>query len=144
MSRRRLAPMASRTAISRRRCSARPRSRFETLAQAMSRTSPTIVINRPVTATTPSRALGFTVARASGTTVTLRPLLSFGYSVSSRCAIMLRRAWAWATVTPGFSRPTVNTNRPRRSSYQLMPVLTCLFIAIGTHTSGRTPTSRPV
>ena len=103
-----------------------------------------MVISSAVTATTPSRAFGFTVARASGTTVTLRPLLSFGYSVSSRWAIMPRRAWACAGVIPGFSRPTVNTNSPRRSSYQLMPVLTCLFMAIGTHTSGRTPTSRPV
>src|SRR2546430_2608987 len=53
-------------------------------ARGMGRTGPTRVTSGAAPATPPSRALGFPGARASGSRVTLRPLLSFGYSVSSR------------------------------------------------------------
>ena len=71
-SRPRLAPRASRTAVSRRRAVARASRRPATLVQAMSRTSPTTARSRPRKVTTAPRAPGKTRAPLSGTTVTLR------------------------------------------------------------------------
>ncbi len=86
------------------------------------------------------------VARARGTSRTPRPWLSFGYSRSSRVATVVIAAWACSRVVPGARRPIVLTNRPRRCSYQFTKgsVRTSRFMAMGTHISGRTPTSVPV
>ena len=53
-----------------------------------------MVMSRTVTPTTPWRACGLIVAWAMGTAVAPRPLLSFGYSCSSRCPMVT--SWARA------------------------------------------------
>ena len=66
-------------------------------------------------------------------TTTPLPSLSSGYACSSRVAIVLSAACAWAIETPDFSRPTPISHTPALivSRSRLGDVL------MGTHTSGR-------
>ncbi len=129
ISRPRPAPSDRRTAISFCRAAARASSRFATLAHAISSTRPTIVISTPPALTMLSRKPGLIVACASGTSVTLRPWFSFGYSCSSWRAIVFRFASACCTETPGFSRPVMLNTSPRRlfgsASSRKKPLVVC-------------------
>ena len=88
-----------------------------------------MVIKRPPVLTMLPRNPGLIVACASGTSVTLRPLLSLGYSCSSCRAIVLRFASACCTDTPGLSRPVTLKISPRRlfgwASSRKKPVVVC-------------------
>ena len=100
-SRARPAPTAARTTISRPRAEARASSRLATLAQAMSRTK----------ATAPSRTKSVcrvspTMASCRGVRRTPLSALLRGYSAESRAAMPVISARAWASETPGASRPT--------------------------------------
>ena len=53
-------------------------------------------------------------------------------------------AAACSTLMPGFSRPNVNRNKPRRCSYQSKFGCTTSCIDIGIHTEGPPPRSVPV
>ena len=97
----RLAPMAMRRAISRRRTAARESSRFARFAQAIRSTKPTAPKRT-------SRA-GFTsstTAACSGRTAILVPRFS-GCSAMIASEMRLRSARAVAAVAPGASRPTM-------------------------------------
>ena len=95
------APRAERIAISLRRSSARVKSRFPTLAQAMSSTSPTAADSiSSVVRMSP------TMSSWSGTTVAPQPALLCGYSRSSRVEMTVISESALAASTPGRSRAT--------------------------------------
>ncbi len=136
--RRREAPSESRTATSRWRTEARASSRFATLPQAISSTSPTTVSSSPAALTMFWRKPGLIVACASGRSATLRPALSFAYSLASCVARFLSLASACASVTPGLSRPaTLKISARRESMFSFRnPVATCGCAMSGSHRAG--------
>src|SRR5207249_2205120 len=79
--RRRLAPIAERTAISRERPAVRARTRLAEFAQAMSRTRPTTAMRRAVKGTTKIRNSGG--IPVAGRTAAVHPLLLLGYALAS-------------------------------------------------------------
>jgi hypothetical protein len=78
--------------------------------------------------------------------LTDRPLLSFGYSSASWLAMVTRLARTWATVTPGFSRPTTPQSNARRSSKfsSANPLSTWRYVIEGSQATGRANTLRPL
>ena len=84
MMRQRVAPIDTRTAISRERSAARARSRFATFAHAINRTNPTA----PISDQNRMRICRPMTCSAKGFTVAVIPLFVSGYSVAS-CAEML-------------------------------------------------------
>ena len=111
----RLAPSDRRMAISCRRAAARASSRLATLAHAMSSTRPTITMSSPPALTKFWRKAGLMVAWASGTSVTLRPRLSFGYSCARAAAIAFMLAFGLRQRHPGFQPPGhLEQQRPAR------------------------------
>ena len=143
----RLAPTASRTAISFWRPDARASSMLATFAHAMSSTRPTITISTPAIGTTSRSAAGCRCTSLVAFTATRRSLLVAGFAASI-CAISSARfAPACSTVRPGFNRPRMNSHRsPRRSSRVVPPgdgTTSCMptgstvrEAAAGTQTSG--------
>ncbi len=94
------APIATRTANSRWRCTARARSRLARLAQAMSSTH----TEAPASASSISRDCRDTSSRNSITVAPVRSLAS-GNARARPSAMTLSSARAWPIVTPGASRP---------------------------------------
>ncbi len=143
----RLAPIARRTPISRRRAEARASSMPATLAQAISRTSPTTDINPAAPIDMMPLACG-TSSRTSevGTADMRRSLFVWGWASASCRPMSATFACACAAVTPGLSRPFANIQRmPRRSrrvrpgpgTTSVMPTgSTSSTCAIGSHSSG--------
>ena len=113
----RLAPSDSRTAISFWRTAARASSRFATFAHAISSTSPTIAISTPPAATMLFAEPGvYRRLRQSGTSVTLRPWFSFGYSCASWRAIVFRFASRLLHADARLQPPVTLNASPRRLS----------------------------
>ena len=97
--RKRLAPSASRNAISFSRAAARASSKLATFAQAIRRTKPTA----------PSRMsnaglMSPTISSCNGVTVAPIRVLDLGYCFARRAAIVSISAWACLRPTPGFIR----------------------------------------
>ncbi len=142
------APSARRTAISFCRAEARLRSRFATLAHAISRTRPTIAINTRSGVSTPWRKSESPRAAGSSVICLARkrslnssdPEAKAGTAVSS-CSLTCRystsnRALAASAVTPGLSRPMTLTQRLRRLSRSSHVGVSFAFIINGTNKSG--------
>ena len=107
----RVAPSATRTANSLRRAAALARSRFATLAQAISKTRPT--------APKRIKSAGLTLPVMLSCRETSRtrwcPALARGYSANSCWEIVFISERAWANVMPGFSLPiTLPASRQSR------------------------------
>ncbi len=100
----RLAPNATRTAISRRLPAARASRRFARFEQAISRTSTAAICNthNPIAASPANSS-------RIGTTAAPMFMLVSGYCCCRRLAITSMSCWARAGVTPGFIR--ANTSR---------------------------------
>ena len=143
----RLAPRASRTAISFCRAVARAISRLATLAQAISSTPPTMpssshsgcdscwrIGDRPCAAgnrsTCPfrncSRVYAVVLLKSAASTSCSRMPWKNGCSA----------ALAWSRVTPGFNRPKTFTQRLRRFSTSSQFGVICAFIISGTRMFG--------
>jgi hypothetical protein len=144
---RRVAPRASRTAISLSRAAARAMRRLATLAQAMSRTPPVrpmsrsrgvsswrLRYDRPWPPGRTSSTLRRKASRAS--TEAFRKAASLTSISSTLLKNGCRDAFAWARVTPGFSRPKALTNRDRRSLSASQRGVIWAFIIMGTKTWG--------
>ena len=98
------APIEERTAISRRRATARASMRLAALAQAMSSTMKTAPISTAVNAhTLPRKGDGTMV---DGKTAAPKSLLCLGSIASSRLINAVSSASARFALTPGFRRPT--------------------------------------
>ncbi len=95
------APIAARIAISRRRPEARASSRFATFAQAISRTSATALSR---TQSVERTSLTSSSCRLCDVNAALRSS-AVGYRWRYSLAESFRRACAWSSETPGFSRP---------------------------------------
>ena len=153
-SRERLAPIARRTPISRRRAEARASSMPATFAQAMRSTRPTTDISPAAPIDMMPLACG-TSSRTSvvGTADIRRSLFVCGFASASWRPMSETFACACSAVTPGFSRPFTNIQRmPRRSSCvrpgpgttSVMPNgSTSSMCAIGSHSSGATSGTTP-
>ena len=144
-SRLRVAPRASRTAISRPRADARASSRLATLVQASSRIRPAAPIA--------SAALSTRVSRGakSGSSKPVPPEMSSaprsrlvaGYVCSSRAAKSPNLEEPAARSRPGRSRPaTVSQVLSRSSRIPSAPLMTWACIIIGTQRSGWNPNLR--
>ena len=94
------APIATRTASSRCRCTARASSRLARFAQAMSSTH----AEAPARASSIKRDCRDTSSRSSMTVAPVRSLAS-GKARARPSAITFNSARAWPIVTPGASRP---------------------------------------
>ena len=144
----RLAPSASRTAISGGACWRAPSRRLAMFAQAMSSTMPTTVIRIIEICTTPppSRRCLADSARLEQRyrAGALRPLLSLGNACSSCAKTVFRLADACSIETFGAShRP--RTGRARAAARTRLKFgCTTSCIDIGTHTDGPPPSSVPV
>ena len=97
----RLAPIAARMAISRRRPMARANSRLATLAQAISRTK----LTAPASTSRDERTLPTMASRMGSTLKLWLACSALGICARYSAAEVLKRALAWASETPGFSRP---------------------------------------
>ncbi len=134
------APIATRTATSRRLARPLASSSVETFAQATSRTIPT---TKPI-ATSGSRMLSrssvcpaapgstTTRGRASGA-IDARAYLTVCFTIASR------RGWTPAALVPGFRRPIISTHQNCGSSGS-SPRVTGPYIASGSVSAGSWPT----
>ena len=115
-SRQRVAPSAPRMASSFARKAARPNCMFITFTQAMSKTRMTA----PSIAQTIWRSCTPVKALINGCTLAeVKFWFVFGLSAAMLRAIAIISAFAWSSVTPGFSRPITAGARlfaPRKSS----------------------------
>ncbi len=123
ITRQRLDPSASRTAVSFILPLARTSIRFATLLQAIRSTNPTV----PNKTSSVGRMLETTCSR-SGTTWAVMPAFVAGYSAASLLQITSISAWACASGTPSRSRAKIRNERPPRSFKRLSN-------NSGTHTS---------
>ena len=119
----RLAPIASRTLISRRRAEARARSIPATLAHAISRTRPTTAM----TAAEPAESGPVACGTSSRTSLVanadiVRARFVSGYAAASCVPSVAMLACAWWTVAPGLRRPFTNSQRLPRRSIRVRPV----------------------
>jgi hypothetical protein len=111
-SRARPAPIASRIANSRRRPSARSRSRFDTFAHASNNTSPAAAANTANDCVTEVRYAGQNFEWLASKTMAVRLPFVAGSSRATAPAIACNSACARPTVTPGRIRP-INTSHGR-------------------------------
>ena len=133
-SRKRLAPMASRIAISLLRSPARASNSPATLMQVIKRTRATAAIRIQVKLTTEFRRSG--MMKPVGVSLTLCPSFVSGYSLASCWASRLREASAFLAVTSLFRRPTAKKFPTWRLSSHCPPGSTHSSMDAGTHNSG--------
>ena len=145
--RERLAPTARRTAISLLRVEARARSRLATLAQAISRTNPTMPI-MSFNGTERSRTRSMCPRLPSTRAIALRNFFDFfgpEPGVADCSTRIDSAACARSRLTFGLSRP-IKRAQPQLPfvSRRALPGMTCACIITGTYTSVVVPRVVPV